>query len=50
MQPFNEAQSLLGDELDLLGQQVADNPFQAERVETIRTAYGQWTSSRAGDD
>jgi signal transduction histidine kinase len=42
MQPFNEAETQLGGELELLGKQVSDNPFQAERVEAIRKAYSQW--------
>src|ERR1700677_855877 len=44
MQPFHEAESQLGTELESLGQQVSDNPFQVNRVETIRNAYGQWLS------
>jgi signal transduction histidine kinase len=44
MQPFNEAETQLGNELQLLGQEVADNPVQAERVRAIRKAYGQWIS------
>jgi len=42
LQPFNEAESQLDGELQLLSQQVSDNPFQAERVEAVRKAYGQW--------
>jgi len=42
MQPFNEAELQMSSELDLLGRQVADNPFQNERVETIRTDYSKW--------
>lgn len=44
MQPFNEAESQMGNELQDLSLEVRDNPFQAERVETIRTAYSQWRS------
>ena len=42
LQPFNEAEAQLDGELQLLSQQVLDNPFQAERVEAIRKTYGQW--------
>jgi signal transduction histidine kinase len=44
MQPFNQAQSQLSGELESLSHQVLDSPFQADRVEAIRTAYGQWIS------
>jgi len=44
MQPFNEAESQMGNELSSLEEQVSDNSFQAERVESIRNSYGQWLS------
>jgi signal transduction histidine kinase len=44
LQPFNEAETQLASELQVLGEKVADNPFQADRVETIRKIYGQWIS------
>lgn len=42
LQPFNEAEAQMTSQLQLLGQQVADNPFQADRVESIKATYGQW--------
>ena len=44
MQPFNEAEAQMGNEVSSLEEQVSDNSFQAERVETIRRSYGQWLS------
>ena len=49
MQPFNEAESQLGTELESLSQQVSDNPFQAERVETIRNGVRPMDQPRPGN-
>ncbi len=44
LQPFNEAETELANDLHELRHQVSDYPFQAEHVENIQKAYRQWVN------